>query len=315
LKAKLPITYWTFLIGAIAIAGVPGLAGFFSKDEILSRTFAGGHMLLWAIGLVTSLLTAVYMFRVVFLAFHGPSRAASAGSGAHGGAPAHPEEEEPAASAAHPASSHAPSAHDSHGGNGHLHDAPPAMALALIVLAVGSIVAGYVNLPHALGGAGRLERFLEPSFRAQAVAEGPRAGGRGDEAEAAGAAEELELMGVSSLVAAGGIGIAFFFFVSNRRAADETAARFAGLHNVLLHKYYVDEFYEATVVRPIRIVSEEGLWKGVDVRVIDGTVNGVAGVVGGLSQMMRRIQSGSVRVYAASVFLGTVLILGYYLWR
>ncbi len=83
LKKDLPITYWTFLIGALAIAGVPGLAGFFSKDEILYRTFASGHLLLWVVGLLTSLLTAVYMFRLVFLAFHGPSPAASAAQAAH----------------------------------------------------------------------------------------------------------------------------------------------------------------------------------------------------------------------------------------
>ena len=90
LKNGLPITYWTFLIGAIAIAGVPGLAGFFSKDEILWRTFANGHWILWTIGVLTSLLTATYMFRLVFLTFHGERRHAAA-------APAHPEEEEPTA--------------------------------------------------------------------------------------------------------------------------------------------------------------------------------------------------------------------------
>src|SRR5262245_37069022 len=104
LKKDLPITYWTFLIGAIAIAGVPGLAGFFSKDEILFRTYSSGHVALWIVGLVTSLLTAIYMFRLVFLAFHGPSRSAAATqvgerAPAHAAAPQHPEEEEPAAKA------------------------------------------------------------------------------------------------------------------------------------------------------------------------------------------------------------------------
>src|SRR3954469_1639994 len=92
LRKELPITYWTFLVGAVAIAGVPPLSGFFSKDEILYRTFVSqnsNHLLLWAIGAVTSLLTATYMFRLVFLAFHGERRKAAA----HG--PAHPEEEEP----------------------------------------------------------------------------------------------------------------------------------------------------------------------------------------------------------------------------
>jgi len=94
LKKELPITYWTFLIGAIAIAGVPGLAGFFSKDEILFRTFAGGHTVLWSIGLITSLLTAIYMFRLVFLAFHGAPQHP---------APQHPAHHHPALSTQHPA--------------------------------------------------------------------------------------------------------------------------------------------------------------------------------------------------------------------
>src|SRR5687767_9948216 len=109
LKHALPITYWTFLIGALAIAGVPGLAGFFSKDEILFLTFAGGHKWLWAIGLLTSLLTAVYMFRVVFLAFHGPSPSATVPQAADHQAPGH-------AAPAHPAPPHQAS-------GTHLHDA------------------------------------------------------------------------------------------------------------------------------------------------------------------------------------------------
>src|SRR4051812_6817985 len=153
LKKDLPITYWTFLIGALAIAGVPGLAGFFSKDEILFRAYSSGHAMLWAVGLLTSLLTAVYMFRIVFLAFHGPSPAATASR-------AHPEEEEPAAQQPHAGA---------HGAAGHrLHDAPRPMAIALIALAIGSVLAGYAGFPSALGGSGRFEQFLEPSFTAPA---------------------------------------------------------------------------------------------------------------------------------------------------
>ena len=275
LRHELPLTYWTFVIGALAIAGVPGLAGFFSKDEILYRTFAGGHVLLWAVGMLTSLLTAVYMFRLVFLAFHGER--------------AHAEP-------------HAEALNDAHG---RLHDAPPAMALALIVLAVGSVAAGYVGLPHALGGSNRIEQFLAPSFTV------------GAEEHAVEASESLELglMGVSSLVALGGIGIAVFFFLRNRDAADHMAARFGAVHRLLSNKYYVDEIYDTTIVQPIRILSEEGLWKRVDVRGIDGAVNGVAETVGGLSDLLRRLQTGSVRAYAASLFAGVVLVLGYYLWR
>jgi len=306
LKSQLPITYWTFLIGAIAIAGVPGLAGFFSKDEILFRTFAGGHLILWTVGILTSLLTAVYMFRVVFLTFHGPRAPEPVG-------PEHAEEKEPAAHAVagpaatgtHPPQQSGPThqVHSTHPGRGahgsggaHLHDAPPAMALALIVLAIGSVLAGYVSL------GGRFEHFLEPSFAPQPVA------------EVADQGLELTLMVVSSLVAVAGIAVAAYFFVKNRRAADRVAEQFAGAHRVLEHKYYVDEIYDATVVEPIRMTSENALWKVIDVRVIDGAVNGVAETVGGASELLRRLQTGSVRAYAASLFLGVVLILGYYLW-
>jgi len=278
LKHDLPITYWTFLIGALAIAGVPGLAGFFSKDEILYRTFASGHVLLWVVGLVTSLLTAIYMFRLVFLAFHGPSRAASA---------------------PHAGPSHAVSG--THGA--HLHDAPPAMALALVVLAVGSVFAGYAGLPAILGGGNWFEHFLAPSFGVH-------------EAEAAGEhGSEGLLMLVSIAVAAIGIGVAVYFFLKNRAAADRAAASAAGVHRLLENKYYVDEIYDAAIVQPIRIASEDGLWKVVDVRIIDGAVNGVAETVGGSGELIRRLQTGSVRTYAASLLLGVVFILGYYLWR
>src|SRR4051812_29794604 len=166
LRKGLPITYWTFLIGAIAIAVVPPLAGFFSKDEILWKTFDSGHRLLWIIGLVTSFLTAIYMFRLVFLTFHGERRHDAPA------APAHPEEEEPAAHRASDVGHWTSDAHDhhDHGHAGHLHDAPPAMALALIVLAIGSVAAGWVGIPHAIGGGNRIEAFLEPAFEAHAMA-------------------------------------------------------------------------------------------------------------------------------------------------
>ena len=93
------------------------------------------------------------------------------------------------------------------------------------------------------------------------------------------------------------------------------AEAFPGVHRVLEHKYYLDEIYDAAVVEPVQIVSEDGLWKGVDVGVIDRMVNGVGQVVGGTSEVLRLFQTGSVRMYAASVFLGAVLVLGYYLWR
>jgi NADH-quinone oxidoreductase subunit L len=276
LKKDLPITYWTFLIGALAISGVPLLSGFFSKDEILFRAYTSGHTLLWMVGLLTALLTAIYMFRIVFLTFHGP-RANPANT-------EHPE---------HPGN---PAPH-------HLHDAPPAMALALIVLAVGSVVAGYAGLPSVLGGGDWFARYLEPSFGAAPVDAVVEHG------------LEATLMLVSIAVAIAGIGIAAYFFLKNRRAADAIAERFSGVRTLLLNKYYVDEMYDATVVQPIRIVSEEALWKVVDVKLIDAAVNGVGQTVAGSSDRVRRLQTGSVRAYAASLFFGVVMILGYYLWR
>jgi NADH-quinone oxidoreductase subunit L len=236
---------------------------------------------------LTSLLTAIYMFRHVFLAFHGEPAPAPA-------APAHAEEKEPAA---HAAPSGAVPAHR------HLHDAPPAMAFVLIVLAIGSVAAGYAGVPSVLGGSDRFAHFLEPSFGVTSADEVVEHG------------VELTLMLVSVAAAVAGIGIAVYFFLRNRPAAARMADRFAGTRDLLLNKYYVDEIYDAAVVQPVRIVSEDALWKVVDVRVIDGVVNGVGAAVAGTSQRLRLLQSGSVRTYAASLFFGVVLILGYYLWR
>jgi NADH-quinone oxidoreductase subunit L len=104
-------------------------------------------------------------------------------------------------------------------------------------------------------------------------------------------------------------------FRRRREAADALAARFAGIHRLLLGKYFVDELYNAVIVQPIKNVSTVFLWRGFDAGVIDGAVNGAGQVVRGGGTALRRLQTGSVRVYAASLFLGVVLILGYYLWR
>jgi NADH-quinone oxidoreductase subunit L len=316
LKKYLPVTYWTFLIGAIAIAGVPLFSGFFSKDEILYKTFAGtevqhGNTLLWVVGAITSLLTAIYMFRLVFLTFHGAPRFATAGGhGSHGGG-------------------HSVHGHDAPGGHGHHgtpHDAPPSMAIPLIVLAIGSVIAGYVGVPHALGGHNRIEGFLHPSFEVHASAEAgavpapaaaaaghapaPAEGGHASDAERT----ELILMAVSTLIAAVGIGFAFVRWGRRPIQAAELNRPPAGAAKVLFNKYYVDEIYDAAIVQPIKQVSTAGLWKSVDAGLIDGAVNGVGAVVRGSSDALRRLQTGSVRTYAASLFVGAVAILGWYLW-
>ena len=299
LRKELPVTYWTFLVGTLAISGVPLFSGFFSKDELLYRAYSSGHWYLWFFASLASLLTACYMFRIVFMTFHGeraPQAAGEESGHGHGAA--------------------------AHGAGGHLHDAPRPMAIALVVLAVGAVLAGYVGVPGVLGGENRFERFLAPSFVA-APAEG-EAGGTAaamvESASAEGASEagdpalEGRLMLTSTLVAFAGIGLAWLFFLKRRDLADLAAARFGGLHRLLLRKYYVDEIYDAAIVQPIRLVSEHGLWKGVDAGLIDGAVNGAGETVRGASGLLRLVQTGSIRAYAASLMLGTLLILGYLLW-
>jgi NADH-quinone oxidoreductase subunit L len=232
------------------------------------------------IGALTALLTAIYMFRLIFLTFHG-------------------ERHED------------PHAHGGHG-HAHLHDAPPSMAIPLIILAIGSIVAGYVGVPHALGGSNRIESFLESSFHpagehVAAAAEAVHEGGEG--------ASEMGLMVTSTVIALAGIGIAAYFFLINRKAADGIASAAAPVRTLLYNKYYVDEIYDATIVQPIKRISETVLWRGVDAGLIDGSVNGVGRVVRESGGLLRLLQSGSIRTYAASLFFGVVLVLGYYLYQ
>ena len=296
LKRALPITFWTFVVGTVAIAGIPPLAGFFSKDEILWKTFSHGATFLWVIGVITSFLTATYMFRLLYMTFFGERRSQPHPAPDHGATHGH--------------------GHDHGHGHGGVHDAPPAMAVALILLAIGSVVAGFVGVPHALGGHNQIEAFLEPSFHAAGAPGSPGAAAT-PVAEAAhgNTSLELGLMLFSVLVAAAGIGIATMFYLRKPGMADAWAQRFSGIHRLLLGKYFVDEAYDAAIVQPIKRTSTGLLWRGVDAGLIDGAVNGVGLVVRGWSAVLRRLQTGSVRAYAMSVFVGVVVILGLYIWR
>jgi len=352
LRKHLPVTYWTFVIASLAIAGVPPLAGFFSKDEILFDTFRHGHTALWVVGVLTSLMTATYMFRLVFLTFHGEERfdPATVGTHGHGGGHGHGHDDHghDAHAAATSHGGHDAHGHGGHGHGGHLHDAPPAMALALIVLAIGSVAAGSIGVPHALGGHNALGEWLKPVFALEntrqappaslnahaghtAAVEGPMAGeahakpaahgaetDHGDAAAAASHDEtalELTLMGVSSTIAFLGIGLAAFLWIRNRHIPEQMAQSFSGVHRLLLHKYYVDEAYDAAIVQPIKAFSIHGLWKVADARVIDGAVNGAGALVNAASSALRLLQTGSVKTYAAGTFLGAVLLLAFFLWR
>ena len=190
------------------------------------------------------------------------------------------------------------------------------MAVVLVVLAIGSVAAGWIGIPHAIGGHNQLGAWLEPAFAAPPVA-GAAVEGTATEGEAAvesHEALETTLMAISTVIALVGIWFAWQVWIKRRSIADNAAREFAPLYRLLLNKYYVDEIYDATIVQPIHMASQEGLWRGFDVKVIDGAVNGTATIVNGGAMLLRRLQTGSVRTYAGSLFVGVVMILGYYLW-
>jgi NADH-quinone oxidoreductase subunit L len=185
------------------------------------------------------------------------------------------------------------------------------MTVPLVVLAFFSVVAGYVSLPRALGGGEWFEHYLEPVFGSskallRSISSHPferEAGSPG-------------LIAASVMVAGAGIFVAYWFYLKSPSMPNRLAERFAALHRVLVNKYYVDEFYNWLFVRPIRGGSEKFLWQAVDFRAIDGLlVDGSAGLTAGAGNLLRRIQSGNLRSYAAWVLLGAVVWLGYILLR
>ena len=269
--------------------------------------------------MLTSLLTAIYMFRLVFLAFHGERRTRAA-------APAHPEER--SRRARRTARAHRRTHTARRTATAHLHDAPPAMAIALIVLAIGSVVAGYVGVPHALGGAQSDRAFLEPSFERRAVARAgrrrrrcrptrQRPTERGERHAPARRATELTLMVVSSGVALAGIGIAAFFFLHEPRGCRRAwRERFAGLHRCCSNKYYVDEIYDAAIVQPISSCRPAGCGRASTPASIDGAVNGV-GAAGraAAARCCGGCRPGRSAPTPRRCSSAWSLILGYYLWR
>ena len=237
LKKELPVTYWTFLIGALAIAGVPGLAGFFSKDEILYRTFAGGHTVLWAVGALTSLMTAFYMFRLVFLAFHGERR-------------------QPARSGSAALQSCAMA------DVSHMHHTRASARRAAIdgdsARRAGDRV-GARRLSERAGGASAGRR-VSSTFSSRACMF-PRWKARTLLPSTPITRSSSSLMIVSSLIALAGIGIAAFLYLKRPEMPDAFAARFPGAYQFLVNKGYIDEMYDAVVVQPVKALSEHVLWK------------------------------------------------------
>ena len=285
LRRHLPLTHATFAVAVLAIAGIPPFAGFFSKDEILWSVLrgrfgspTGGSLLLWLVGLLTAGLTGFYMTRLYVLVFASPSRLAE--------------------EAKH-----------------HLHEAPATMRLPLLILAAGSLLAGFAGVPHFLGGdrlPNCLEGYLAPVFGAADVGGAAvGVGGLGATATGAGHGDgmlsEWGAMALTLLASAAGIFWAWALFGRGPRL--EAAP--SGLTSVVKGKFYVDEAIDALALRPYRAICRFSA--AFDEKVVDGFVNG-CGVAADLSsQVLRLAQTGYVRNYALAFFLGTVLILYYVL--
>ncbi|HSC77313.1 MAG TPA: NADH-quinone oxidoreductase subunit L, partial [Candidatus Acidoferrales bacterium] len=237
---KIRTTAATFWMATLAIAGAPLFSGFFSKDEILWQTFASpslptaDKLALWLLGLITATMTSFYMFRLVFLTFHGEGRYT-------------PETAK------------------------HIHESPSTMTLPLVILAVLSVVGGWVGIPAAMGEAlhipNYIDHFLEPVFAGSNAL--LRTGAAPHEHS-----EELGLAALAVLLAAAGFVTAYAFYLRNPQLADQLAETFRGMYRVLVNKYYVDELYAALFVRPMNWISERVLWQAFDVGVIDGLLNG-----------------------------------------
>jgi NADH-quinone oxidoreductase subunit L len=305
LKDKIPITHWTMFIGSVAIAGIPGLAGFFSKDEILWQTYSSplGGQALWLVGLATAGMTAFYMWRLMNMTFYGKSRVA-------------PE----AAS--------------------HIHESPWPMTGVLSVLALGSIVVGWLGTPKIWGLHEfflTFERWLEPVFAT--------AGHAAAAHEAAGGAHhdttmEWVLMGVSVAVALVGIGLARYFYCINAGLPDRIHAKCKPVHSLLYNKWYVDEIYDFLFVNGLskgggnllgafdrnvvdggvngagwltRFSSTVSIWW--DTWIIDGFVRFSSFFVKMLSYPVCILQSGRVQSYALFVVVGVLVFFGYYVSR
>jgi NADH-quinone oxidoreductase subunit L len=288
LRAFMPVTFGLMWIATLAIAGIPPFAGFFSKDEILGAVFARTHgstlaeahwlgipgstvlYVIWAMGLVAALLTAIYMTRMMLYTFHGANRT---------GDPERP----------------------------HLAEAPWVMTGPLVVLGVLSVAGGWLNLPafFPAGPVQALHHWLEPVTGAPALRVT-----MGAEAHLPVTTEYL-LVGIAVAIAAIGIAIAVFRLKPAALVSPAEMPEPQGIERVLEHKYYVDEVYDATVVRPLVGISRSVLWKGMDSGIIDGLfVNGSARLMQGLGWLGARLQSGIAGTYAWVLIIGVLGVLG-----
>jgi NADH-quinone oxidoreductase subunit L len=368
LKKYMPITFATMITGWLAISGIPIFAGFFSKDEILYKTFASPNIpepwnyVLWIVGLVTAVLTAIYMTRMMVMTFWGEERfhaelpvaeapheasRAEENAFAFGDASDAVEPHGDAHAIAHHHDDEHDAAHDDHDDEDEHHHAlapdfkphesPWVMTVPLIVLAILSTFGGLVGVPYALSSLVGIEdaNVFEHTL-APVIAKAPHAKGASDShapaaathsetkevkhfyaapgAEGAGdhgahSPEEVRnerlLAGLSVLLAALGIGVGWTIFQKNPLKR---------MPKILEDKWRVDEFYNGYIVNPITNFSIKGLWKGFDIGVIDGIVNGIGHFVAALGGIARGIQVGFVRSYAAFILFGALIVIGYFIY-
>ncbi len=254
LKEQMPITFWTFVAGTLAISGVPIFSGFFSKDEILWQTFSSplGGLPLYIVGLATAGMTATYMGRLVVMTFLGKSRASK-----------HVRE--------------------------HLHESPPVMTVPLIILAVLATFGGFLGVPHILGGHNYLEHLLHGIV--------PESQGHGSEGL------EWALMLVSVATAGGCLFLSKVLFLDKPQEKTE-----GPLAAFLYNSYYLNEFYDSVVVRPLNRLATF-LWKVIDVVVIDGAVLLTATVAKAGGSTLRKIHTGRLEHYLIFLMVGMLALL------
>ena len=279
LRTRTPITFWCMSAGVFAIAGIPPFAGFFSKDEILYQTFTSNnplHIVLWLVGLLTAGMTSFYMFRLWFKTFFGEPRVEQHTNAHHS-----------------------------------VHESSWIMLLPLVILAILSVVGGWIGIPAALFGSNRIEHFLDPVFANGAAAEAI--------ASTTGHGLELVLALVSVLVAAAGFYIAYIFYYEKPGTAGALAERNSRAYAFVKNKYWVDEFYSAFLITPLLMFTRGILELIVDHGVVNGSSHAAGAATRGLAWIERKQISGNIRSYAGWLAIGAaaviaVMIFGNSMW-
>jgi NADH-quinone oxidoreductase subunit L len=256
LKNYMKTTWITFLIGCVAIAGIPPLSGFFSKDEIMLHVFENpfAGKIFWVLGMIAAFLTAYYMFRLLLLTFYGKFR------GTH-------EQEH------------------------HLHESPALITVPLIILAILSLVGGLIGIPHIFGHHW-LQSFMQPLFANSFM----------EHSSNLSAQSEMMLMGIATVIACLGILLAYFYYKNYNPAKNAK-----GFSSILENKWYFDEAYDNTIVKPIYNTSDV-LNTTIEPKVIDGLVNGVGTSLQKASSKFRFLQSGMVGFYMFIMVAGVLLL-------